>query len=597
MQVSEGLSRRKRPQTFKWRWLLYSFLVSLLITGVIVSLYFLFEEQPNQNRVAPYPEVVELEGDLLLLPLISSGELLDWKVLSEGTELYLPFDLLKEKVDPYIYFDADSEQVVITNEHQVFTLKHSFLHEHLKDEQVALQFPVRNIDGEVYIPTSPLKDIYSLTLRKFEEYQVVELIEDSMPQLRGEVSLQERTQKDKEETKEYVRTGPSYQEPYVQEVTGGNQVRIFSEKNQWYQVQTEEGAIGFLPKEFVQLKEIGVVNKETEQTEDKNKYVPWKPLGKKINLTWEHVVSRSPNPDTITPPPGVNVVSPTWFHLQDDQGQLKNLADSRYVDWAHQHGYQVWALVTNDFNPDRTHAVLSSFEKRKNVILQLVHFAEIYQLDGINIDFENVYLKDKENLVQFIRELTPYLHELGLVVSIDVTIKSTSEMWSMFLDRKALAETVDYVMVMTYDEHWASSPIAGSVASLPWVERGLQGVLEEVPPEKLILGIPFYTRLWKEEVNEHGQTVVSSKAYSMPAIETWLAERGVKASLDETTGQYYAEYKDEKENVVYKVWLEDEYSIQQRVELVHKYNLAGIASWRRGFEKPIIWEVIEQHLN
>lgn len=592
VSVSGSLPPRKRPRSLKWHWLLYSFLASLFITGVLVTLYILLEEKPNQTQVAAYPEAVELETGQLL-PLISSGELMDWKALVEGTEIYLPFDLLKEKVDPYIFLDEDSEQVVITNEHQVFTLHQAVLHEHLKDEQVALQFPVRNIDGVIYIPMTPLADIYSLTLKKFDQFQVVELVEANEPWLSGEVIFPE---KEKEEAKEFVRIGPSYQEPYVQEVASGQKVRIFAEKNQWYKVQTEEGAIGYLPKEFVQLKELVMVQKE-EQPRDKTGYAPWKPLGKKINLTWEHVVSRSPDPDSIAPPPGVHVVSPTWFHLADDQGQLKNLADTRYVDWAHRNGYQVWALVTNDFNPDRTHAVLSSFEKRKNVILQLVHFAQIYQLDGINIDFENVYLKDRENLVQFVRELTPYLHEMGLVVSIDVTIKSTSEMWSQFLDRKALAETVDYVMVMTYDEHWASSPKAGSVASLPWVERGLLGVLEEVPNEKLLLGIPFYTRLWKEEVNEQGERVVSSKAYSMPAIETWLADRGVTPTLDEATGQYYAEYVDEQENAVYKVWLENEHSVRQRVELVHKYNLAGVASWRRGFEKPVIWEVIEKHLN
>lgn len=595
MQVNGELSRRKRTKPFRLRWLVYSFILAVLITSVIISFLYYYQESPNQTQVHPFPEPRQLEGgSATLFPLIYQGELLEEWILVEDSELHLPYSLIKRKIDPYIFWDEPSEAVIITNEEQVFTLRNQFLHEQLKDEQVELQFPVKQVEGEIYIPFSPLAAIYPFELKKHEPFSVVELIDPSSTRLLGEVI---EPVEDKEEAI-HIRTEPTYQAPFVQVLAGGEKLSIFTERNNWYFVQSNEGALGYLPKDKVRLEGLSSASPEISSNdgEVEEAFVAWKPLGGKINLTWEHVVSRSPNPDTITPPKGVNVVSPTWFHLQDEDGTLRNLADKRYVDWAHQNGFQVWALITNDFNPDRTHAVLSHYNKRRELILQLVHYAEIYDLDGINIDFENVYLKDKENLVQFVRELTPYLHEQGLVVSIDVTIKSTSEMWSMFLDRKALAETVDYVMVMTYDEHWASSPVAGSVASLPWVERGLRGVLEEVPAHKLILGIPFYTRLWKEEVDEHGQIKVSSRAFSMSAIENWMNERGVTASLDERTGQHYAEYTDPIEGATYKIWLEDEHSVAQRVELVHKYNLAGIASWRRGFEKPVIWDVIDAGL-
>ncbi|TGV31235.1 glycosyl hydrolase, partial [Mesorhizobium sp. M00.F.Ca.ET.186.01.1.1] len=206
------------------------------------------------------------------------------------------------------------------------------------------------------------------------------------------------------------------------------------------------------------------------------------------------------------------------------------------------------------------------------------------------------YYEDKERLVQFVRELTPYLHQQGLTVSIDVTIKSNAKTWSMFLDRKALAEVVDYMAVMTYDEHWAASPKAGSVASLPWVEAGLQGVLEEVPNEKLLLGVPFYTRLWTEAKQADGTVKVSSKALSMPRAQEWIAERKLTPVLDKASGQQYVEYRDPKDGNVYKMWLEDVSSMAKRMELVKKYDLAGVASWRRGFEVPEIWPTIEEGL-
>lgn len=218
---------------------------------------------------------------------------------------------------------------------------------------------------------------------------------------------------------------------------------------------------------------------------------------------------------------GLQVVSPTWFHLQKD-GLVKNVADKKYVEWAHKKGYQVWGLFSNSFDAKLTNSMLNDPKLRIKVIKQLLSYVELYQLDGINVDFENVYLKDKEELVQFLRELTPLLHEKGRTVSIDVTVKSLSENWSMFYDRKKIGEIVDYVMLMAYDEHWATSPKAGSVASIPWVEKGIKGILEEVPNDKLILGVPFYTRLWKEEIDETGNKKVTSKTFTMEQTKEWI---------------------------------------------------------------------------
>lgn len=388
-----------------------------------------------------------------------------------------------------------------------------------------------------------------------------------------------------------IRLEPGKKSPITADVKLNEKVRIHREENGWYFVQKENGYTGYIEKDRIKLQDI-----QTEKWELPEKpYVPWNPLGGKINLTWEAVYSRNPDVSQIPAMPGVNVVSPTWFELSDDQGNIKNKADLNYTKWAHDRGYQVWALFSNGFLPDQTHEVLKDPEKRMKMIRQLISYAQMYQLDGINIDFENVYLKDKQRLVQFVRELTPYLHEQDLVVSIDVTIKSRSENWSMFYDRAALAEVVDYVMVMTYDEHWGSSPVAGSVASLPWVEEGLKGVLEEVPNEKLLLGVPMYTRLWKEEKKD-GKTVVSQDAYTMEGIENWLREHEVELTYDEASGQMYGEYVDEQSGATYKVWVEDEVSMEKRIALVDKYDLAGVASWSRYFAKPEIWETIEQEL-
>lgn len=170
----------------------------------------------------------------------------------------------------------------------------------------------------------------------------------------------------------------------------------------------------------------------------------------------------------------------------------------------------------------------------------------MYKLDGINIDFENVYTADKQNLTQFVREMTPLLHEQGLVVSIDVTPKSGTEMWSLFYDRPALAQTVDYMMVMAYDEHWAKRPEGRLGRISPWVEKTVQVLPQEekVPASKLVLGIPFYTRLWTEEMKD-GKTKVSSRAIFMDTSKRIMKEKGLTPEFSKETGQNYVEYTED----------------------------------------------------
>jgi spore germination protein YaaH len=249
--------------------------------------------------------------------------------------------------------------------------------------------------------------------------------------------------------------------------------------------------------------------------------------------------------------------------------------------------------VGNGSDPDVTNGFLNNTDIREKIIQQLLIYAKLYKLDGINIDFENIYLKDKGMLTQFMRELTPLLKEQGLIVSIDVTFRSSSENWSMCYDRKALAGIVDYMAVMAYDQHWAASPVAGSVAELDWVESNLIRILEEVPNEKVLLGLPFYTRVWKEEVVD-GKVKVSSTAVSMGAVEKILSEKKPEVIWDENSGQHYVEYKVGK--VTNKIWIEDSKSINLKTSLVHKYDLAGAASWRKGFEAENIWVVLQDTL-
>ncbi|HYE12357.1 MAG TPA: glycosyl hydrolase family 18 protein [Patescibacteria group bacterium] len=315
----------------------------------------------------------------------------------------------------------------------------------------------------------------------------------------------------------------------------------------------------------------------------------------KINLAWQYLSQSTPDMSNVAKLQGLNVISPTWFVLSNGSGDIRSIADVRYSNWAHKNGYQVWALVTNDFNKDMTAQMLANPAYREKAVNTLIQYAKDYKLDGINVDFENMYTKDKDLFTLFVKELYQKTKPLGIVLSVDVTVIVKNSNWSESYDRKALAQVSDYIALMAYDQHWVGSPISGSVSQLKWVEDSLIKVLLEVPQEKLILGMPFYTRVWQEEYDANNKLVVTSRAVSMEYAEQLIAENKAVKTWDAVSGQYYATYK--KGEATYKIWLEDENSIKLRVELANKYNLAGVASWKLGFEKPGIWDVIAAALN
>ncbi len=314
-------------------------------------------------------------------------------------------------------------------------------------------------------------------------------------------------------------------------------------------------------------------------------------LGKKVNLTWHYIWNDSHDMSQVKKIEGLNVVSPTWFTLVNEQGDLEDRGSLSYSSWAHKNGYKVWALVDNKFEAAMTNKLLNNAGARAKLISSLIGYAKKYKLDGINVDFENMYTKDKNAFTQFMKELYKQTKASGLILSVDVTIIAVNSNWSESYDRAALSKTVDYMALMAYDQHWGGSPVSGSVAQLSWVEESLKKVLKEVPKEKLLLGVPFYTRLWKEEyVNGSSKPDVSSTAISMEAAERAIAENNASKIWDAVSGQYYAAYK--KGNATYKIWLEDEKSIKLKAELVNKYRLGGIASWKYGLEKQAVWEAI-----
>jgi len=309
-------------------------------------------------------------------------------------------------------------------------------------------------------------------------------------------------------------------------------------------------------------------------------------------LVWDHVRSTPPDLSADPPHSAVTVLSPTWFSLGGQDGSVVSKADPAYVREAKKRKVKVEPLFSNGFDPDRTRAFLLDATARARSIAQLLAFCKNLGLDGINVDFENVFDEDRDRLTAYVEELARALHGNGLRISVDVTVVSDKPNWSACYDRTALGRIADAVVLMAYDEHWRSGPVSGPVASIGWVERSVAELVGFVPPEKIWLGVPFYTREWEESLVNGTWTKTGARALSMPEAEARLAENGAPLSWDEGAGLYYGEYL--KGGKRYRIWLEEERSLALKAALVARYGLGGIAAWRRGFEKPEAWKVLEE---
>ncbi len=375
----------------------------------------------------------------------------------------------------------------------------------------------------------------------------------------------------------------------LEDINAGDKVIVLEQMETWSKVKTADSVIGYVENKRLQNIRVELPVPVTDYQEPE--YTS-QTRNHKINLGW-HVVAGAAGNDTLFSvtenTKALNVISPTWFMLEDNEGGFTSFASQDYVDKVHDMGMEVWALVENITYKDNLdmYAILSSTTVRSNLIEGLVSTALSYGVDGINIDFEQISSDCGEHFTQFIRELSIPCRENGLVLSIDnyVPMGGTDH-----YNRAEQGIVADYVIIMGYDEHYAGSKEAGSVASIDFVEKGIAQTLEEVPAEKVINAVPFYTRIWETK-----DGAIGSQAVGMEMAEEFVKTHDIAVEWSEEACQNYGEYNDGTS--LFQVWLEDESSIEVKLNIMDKYQLAGVASWRLGFEKPSVWDKIEEYMN
>jgi spore germination protein YaaH len=567
----------RKKKSLSPKWILGGMMIAILM--IASSILFLLYPFASKERSTYFTE-----KNPILFEGTQRGN-----ALIEGDSIFLPLSFMQEHIDNSIIFDEKSMSIIITTTDKVIQMPTDSLTYFVNQKPVDLQVsPIISKEGQLFVAIDPLLSYYPIQYIVLEDTGAVWVQKNGDHYIQGEI-----TAEDVHPEKLRLRTEPSLKSPYTAEMSKQESIMIEAEEQDYYLVRRENGLSGYINKKYVKK------NKEVTITiSEKSEVLDLPQINGPIQLTWEAVYTKNPDHTQIPDMLGMNVVSPSWFSLTGNDGSINNLASLEYSKWAQSKGYQVWGLFSNSFDPVLTHEALKDFETRQKIIVQLLHFSQMYQLQGINFDIENVKQEDGPLVTQFMREATPYLHEAGLVVSMDITFYAgENNNWSSFYERSKLAGIVDYLIIMAYDEHSGSSPVAGSVSSLPWVEKNLQNLLNEVPKEKLILGVPLYTRLWKEQQKEDGTTEVSSQALSMAKVKEWLAEKGLQPAYDEESGQNYVEYYAEEEKATYKVWIEDELSLSKRANLASTYQLAGVASWSRNFGDQTAWTAINMDPN
>lgn len=526
-----------------------------IVTHVVMK-YIPSSEKMDLNEY--YGEMTDGE-----IALVIGTEKLEERGLVDGDRVYLPLDVVNTYLNQRYYWDSANQQILYATPSELTSASASSEAGDkvwVKDDKVYLNltYVQEFTDLDAYIT----KDPYRIAIQyKFKNVKTVTVKKNTSIRYRGGI-------------KSAILTS----------VKKGTKLRLIEELENWDQVATDDGYIGYIDK-----KKVGEAEKTKFERSFNREQYSYLTMDSKVNMVWHQVTSTDANAyfaDATANMTGVNVISPTWFYLTDTSGNIASIASADYVSQAHEKGLQVWGLIDNFTQEVSTTETLSSTAARQNIISQLIQAAQDVGMDGINVDFESLSEDVGIHFLEFLRELSIECHKNNLVLSVDNPVP---EDFTSHYDRAEQGRVVDYVIIMGYDEHYVGSE-AGSVASLPWVEQGIQDTLDEVPAERVINAIPFYTRLWRTTGGN-----VTSEAIGMDQAQQTIADNNVETYWDKTTSQNYGKY--DIDNSTYQIWLEDAQSVAEKVKLVSKYDLAGVSAWKLGFENNGIWQVISDNLN
>ncbi len=560
-------------------------IIIFLLISIGIGVYFYLQALEKRVKTHKYTDYSinlviddELRTDLVVEPLYVKDT------------VYIPFNIVNEYIDEYLYWDETMNKIIYTKLNEDYNDETIVFNEnensyYKNSEEITFNTPIIFENNYPFISEDILNELYDIKI--FYNNNTVDL--NTYNADIGVVSGKMLN---------YLKYEPSKDSDFILKLEEGEEVYKYniSEVNDNYiKIKTKSGILGYIEVNKINNYMTFDVVEEVEDNEIKRREEP-------IVLLWDQVTTKQANSNAnrrVTHE-GLNVLSPTWFSFDEKKldGTIISLADDDYVEFAHKNGYEVWALITDIPSGNVSNVgnianqVITNTDERRFAIEQLMDLIEKHNLDGINLDFEYIRATDIDDYIQFTRELYIEMRKEGYILSVDTYVPMT---WSMYYNRKALAESSDYIIVMAYDEHTNANEKIGPVASINFVDKGVLDTLNEVPKEKLIMGIPFYTRVWRTEYAED-EVKKSLRNYGMvTAVDFFIANNAV-IRWDDETGYYYSEFTtvENGNNVYYQAWLETTETIEEKLEIYKKYDLEGVAMWKRGLEDSDVWEIINE---
>lgn len=562
----------------------------IIAAGIVVILIFVMLVTALVKKYTPSKEKANLKDYFGIetqeeVAIIWNQEMMKDKAFVDNKHVYISYDFVREHINSRFYFDKIENKLLYTTAETVITAQAASSDYYIGNKKQAGEVgAIFKLDADhAYINIDFVKQYSNLIVQSFfnpnriilqtdlSEYQSASLLKDSEIRVKGGIKS-----------------------PILTQISKSQKVQILEKMDDWTKVATNKGFIG-----YVKNKVLGTPAKEQW------KFTPVKEnfthvfKENTICLAWHQVTNQTVNSyigNILADMKGVNVISPTWFYLTDDSGNIANLSSLDYVNQCHEKGIEVWGLVSNIEQKVDTTSILTRTSTREKLVNNLVAAAIEKDLDGLNVDMESLDPKAGEGYLQFIRELALKCHKNDLVLSVDNYVPTD---YTAFYNRKEQAQFADYIIIMAYDEHYAGSD-EGSVSSISFVTNGIKDTLKEVPAKQTIVALPFYTRLWEvtSKTNEEGVEIskdVKSQAYGMDSAQGIVNKSGVQTKWDDKSGQYYLEYQNSGKT--YKMWQEEEKSLALKLEQVKKNKLAGAAFWKLGFERDSIWDTIIKYVN
>ncbi|MDR2166769.1 MAG: hypothetical protein LBE35_02825 [Clostridiales bacterium] len=526
--------------------------------------------------------------------------------------LYLPADFLREHVDRHIFWEAENQRLTISDFEEIarFTPDSEFYTVNWQER--ALEWPIRQINDMAFIAADMVMARYPLRLDFQGEYNILILEFDKNQKLIYRAEFEE-SEEEAEEQWLPLRFGASSRQPIKARIEPGEQVVFLANHGEFYHVRLANGLMGFAPAENLVLDDYiaGVPQVELRRP------ITRPGFDGAINMVWHQLTNHAAalNEEAWYAPHGVNVISPTWFTFSREayDGTIISLANHVYVEWAHRNGMEVWPKIADaffgeTFSNEAAQLILMDAEIRDYIIRQIMDLVARYNLDGINVDYEQVFPPEGAHFIQFLRELSVPMRAAGAVLSVAVYPPVAFNLWWNYPE---IGKAVDFITMMTYDEHWTTSVEAGSVASFPWVQYAVETLVSMVPPEQIVMGLPTYVRIWTEEFNansgeweliswdEHMNPHHRTRAVGMNWARSFIRDLGAEFIWDYILRQYYGVYYFEHDGGErrHRVWLSDLRSTGEKLGLYARHDLAGVAWWRKGLEDPALWDFVDNVLN